>query len=129
MIRRRRECASCGHRFSTIETVLREGLVVLKRDGRREEFDREKLLNGLRRACEKRPVQAEQLNLLVDDVLAVIEARAEEEIPSGDIGELVMERLRRIDKVAYVRYASVYKDFRDVTEFAHEIAALERHDP
>jgi transcriptional repressor NrdR len=125
-IRRRRECVTCGHRYSTLETILREGLVVVKRDGRREEFDRNKILNGLRKACEKRQIQAEQLNLLIDDVLADLEARYDDEIPSEMIGELVMHRLVRLDKVAYLRYASVYKEFGDIADFLNEARALER---
>lgn len=125
-IRRRRECLKCGHRYSTIETVLREGLVVVKRDGRREEFDRNKVLNGLRKACEKRQIQGEQLNLLLDEVIADLESRYDDEIPSEMIGELVMQRLQRLDKVAYLRYASVYKDFRDIADFLEEAIALDR---
>lgn len=125
-IRRRRECLKCGHRYSTIETILREGLVVVKRDGRREEFDRNKVLNGLRKACEKRQIQGEQLNLLLDEVIADLESRYDDEIPSEMIGELVMQRLQRLDKVAYLRYASVYKDFRDIADFLEEAIALDR---
>ncbi len=124
-IRRRRECISCGHRFSTTETVLREGLVVIKRDGRREDFDRSKLLNGLRKACEKRPIDAEQLNMLVEDVTDALESRFDYEVPSGAVGEQVMEHLRRIDSVAYIRFASVYKDLRDLTDIVAEINRLE----
>lgn len=124
-IRRRRECVTCGTRYSTIETILREGLLVVKRDARREEFDRNKILNGLRKACEKRQIQAEQLNLLVDDVIAEVEARYDDEIPSEMLGELVMQRLLRLDKVAYLRYASVYKDFGDIADFLEEARNLE----
>jgi len=124
-IRRRRECASCGHRFSTTESVLREGLVVIKRDGRREDFDRSKILNGLRRACEKRPIDAEQLNLLVEDVTDALESRFDYEVPSKAVGEQVMDHLKRIDSVAYIRFASVYKDLRDLTDIVAEINRLE----
>jgi transcriptional repressor NrdR len=99
-------------------------MVVIKRDGRREDFDREKLLHAVRQACHKRPVDAEQLAMLVDDVLDATEAAYESEIPSRAIGEAVMERLRKIDQVAYVRFASVYKEFRDVTEFVKEIKEM-----
>jgi transcriptional repressor NrdR len=125
-IRRRRECLECGHRFSTTETLVREGLVVIKRDGRREEFDREKLVRAVRSACHKRPVDVEQLTMLVEDVMDVVEAQFDGEIPSRAIGDAVMQRLRRIDQVAYVRFASVYKEFRDVSEFMHEISNLEK---
>jgi transcriptional repressor NrdR len=124
-IRRRRECASCGHRFSTTETVHREGLVVIKRDGRREDFDRSKILAGLRKACEKRPIDAEQLNMLVEDVTDALESRFDYEVPSGSVGEQVMEHLKRIDSVAYIRFASVYKDLRDLTDIVAEINRLE----
>jgi len=124
-IRRRRECIDCSHRYTTSETILREGLVVIKRDGRREEFDRAKIVNGLRRACEKRPINAEQLNMLVEDVIDALEGQYDLEIPSGGIGEKVMEHLRRIDPIAYIRFASVYKDFRDLAEMVEEISRLE----
>lgn len=123
-IRRRRECLECGHRFSTTESLVRDGLVVIKRDGRREEFDREKLVHAVRAACHKRPVDLEQIAMLVEDVVDVLEAQYENEIPSKSIGENVMQRLRGIDQVAYVRFASVYKEFRDVSEFMQEISTL-----
>jgi len=123
-IRRRRECLECGHRFSTTESLVRDGLVVIKRDGRREEFDREKLIHAVRAACHKRPVDIEQMTMLVDDVVDVLEAQFESEIPSSAVGENVMQRLRNIDQVAYVRFASVYKEFRDVSEFMQEISSL-----
>ncbi|MCB1104458.1 MAG: transcriptional repressor NrdR [Opitutaceae bacterium] len=123
-IRRRRECLECGNRFSTTESLVRDGLVVIKRDGRREEFDREKLIHAVRAACHKRPVDIEQMSMLVDDVVDVLEAQFESEIPSSAIGENVMQRLRTIDQVAYVRFASVYKEFRDVSEFMQEISSL-----
>jgi transcriptional repressor NrdR len=117
-IRRRRECLECGHRYSTTETLVRDGIVVLKRDGRREDFDRDKLVRSVRAACHKRPVDAEQIAMLIEDLLD------EKEIPSRAIGEGVMHRLRNVDQVAYVRFASVYKEFRDVAEFVDEISAL-----
>ncbi len=123
-IRRRRECLECGHRYSTTESVLRDGMAVIKRDGRREEFDREKLVRAVRAACHKRPVDLEQITMLVEDVVDVLEARFESEIPSSAIGEGVMQRLRTVDQVAYVRFASVYKEFRDVAEFVDEVSAL-----
>ncbi|MFI5356676.1 MAG: transcriptional regulator NrdR [Opitutales bacterium] len=123
-IRRRRECLECGHRFSTTESLIRDGMVVIKRDGRSEEFDREKLVHAVRAACHKRPVDLEQIAMLVEDVVDVLEAQYENEIPSQAIGESVMQRLRSIDQVAYVRFASVYKEFRDVSEFMQEISTL-----
>jgi len=126
-IRRRRECLECGHRFTTTETLVLDGMIVIKRDGRREEFDREKLVHSVRAACHKRPVDIEQITMLVEDVIDAIEARFENEIPSQAIGESVMQRLRSIDQVAYVRYASVYKEFRDVSEFMSEIGSLDKN--
>ena len=123
-IRRRRECLECGHRYTTIENLVRDGMMVTKRDGRREEFDREKLLRAIRAACHKRPVDLEQITMIVDDVIDALEAQYESEIPSRAIGDEVMRHLRRIDQVAYVRFASVYKEFRDVAEFMDEISNL-----
>ena len=125
-IRRRRECLECGHRYTTTETHVRDGIVVLKRDGRREDFDRDKLVRAVRAACHKRPVDAEQIAMLIEDVLDALEARFDSEIPSQAIGDGVMQRLRKIDQVAYVRFASVYTEFRDVTEFVDEISSLRR---
>src|SRR5580658_5249982 len=125
-IRRRRECLECGHRFTTTESLVRDGMSVVKRDGRREEFDREKLFRAVRAACHKRPVDLEQITMLVEDVIDAIEAQFENEIPSRAIGEAVMQRLRNIDQVAHVRFASVYKEFRDVSEFTEEVNALGR---
>jgi|UniRef100_UPI00404AE97B transcriptional repressor NrdR len=123
-IRRRRECLECGNRFSTTESFVRDGLVVLKRDGRREEFEREKLVHAIRSACHKRPVDLEQITMIVDDVVDMVEAQYENDIPSRALGESVMQRLRAIDQVAYVRFASVYKEFRHVSEFMQEISTL-----
>ncbi len=127
-IRRRRECLECGYRYSTTEVLVRDGLVVLKRDGRREDFDRDKLVRAIRAACHKRPVDPEQITMLVEDVMDALEAQFDKEIPSRAIGEGVMQRLRTVDQVAYVRFASVYKEFRDVAEFVDEISALAKKD-
>lgn len=124
-IRRRRECLECGHRFSTTEVLIREGLSVVKRDGRREEFQREKLFGAVSAACHKRPIDQEQIAMLVEDVIDILEAQYESQIPSRAIGDAVMERLGRMDQVAYVRFASIYKQFRDVNEFMAEIHALD----
>jgi transcriptional repressor NrdR len=123
-IRRRRECLECGHRFTTTENLVRDGMHVIKRDGRREEFDREKLIRAVRAACHKRPIDLEQVAMLVEDTIDALEAQFESEIPSQAIGEGVMQRLRNVDQVAYVRFASVYKEFRDVSEFMNEINTL-----
>ena len=123
-IRRRRECLECGHRYSTTESLVRDGLVVIKRDGRREEFSREKLVHAVRAACHKRPVDAEQITMLIEDVIDMLDAQYENEIPSAAVGDAVMQRLRTVDQVAYVRFASVYKEFRDVAEFMQEISTL-----
>jgi len=125
-IRRRRECTECGHRYSTTEVLVRDGVIVLKRDGRREDFDRDKLIRAVRAACHKRPVDGEQITMLVEDAMDALEAQYEKEIPSHAIGESVMQRLRTVDQVAYVRFASVYKEFRDVAEFVDEVSLLAR---
>lgn len=123
-IRRRRVCNACGHRFTTYEEILKTGLRVIKRDGRREDFDRRKLVAGIQRACEKRPISEAEIESLVDGVIAEIEAEYEREVPSTVIGRKVMDRLQRLDEVAYVRFASVYRRFRDVTQFLKEVENL-----
>jgi len=125
-VRRRRQCAGCGYRFTTVEEILREDRAVIKRDGSREDFSRDKMLSGLRKATEKRPIEAEQIEMLVADVLAEIERNYESEIPSIRIGEMIMERLKQVDQIAYVRFASVYKEFRDIGELADEINSLRK---
>ena len=114
-IRRRRECLECGHRFSTTETLVRDGIIVIKR---------EKLVRAVRAACHKRPVDLEQITMLIEDVVDSVEAEFDSEIPSRALGHGVMQRLRNIDQVAYVRFASVYKEFRDVAEFVDEVSSL-----
>jgi transcriptional repressor NrdR len=123
-IRRRRQCQSCDYRFTTGEEIIREDWFVIKADGRREPFDRNKILNGLRRACEKRPIDGEQVEMLVTDVTFELENEFDTEIPTRAIGERIMNRLRKVDQIAYVRFASVYKDFRDIAELAQEISNL-----
>ncbi len=123
-IRRRRECMDCGHRYSTTEQILRENLYVMKRDGRREDFNKTKIVNSLRRACQKRPVDAEQINILIEDMIDQLENEYGMDIPSGAIGDKVLENLKSIDAIAYIRFASVYKDFRNLEEFLDEIGAL-----
>jgi transcriptional repressor NrdR len=125
-IRRRRQCLACGQRFSTIERTELGVLLVAKKDGRREEFSRDKILLGVRRACEKRPIPLGAIEALVDDIEARVHALGKAEVPTRLIGELVMERLRDLDDVAYIRFASVYRAFRDVEDLKEELAALER---
>ena len=128
-IRRRRECIQCGHRFTTYETIEPFDLVVIKRNGSREPFDREKLLRGLAKACEKRPVSMEELEEATDQIIAELEGEGSREIPTKLLGVKVMDRLHGIDQVAYVRYASVYRQFQDVGEFIDEINSMERRVP
>jgi transcriptional repressor NrdR len=126
-IRRRRECLSCGQRFTTAERVELGGLVVVKKDGRREEFSREKILLGVRKACEKRPIPHGSVEALVDDVEAQVHDQGKAEVPTSFVGELVIDRLRELDEVAYIRFASVYRAFRDVDDLKEELAVLERN--
>lgn len=123
-IRRRRECLECGHRFTTNEGLVRDSLIVVKRDGRTEPFIRDKLVGAVRSACHKRPIDGEQIYMLVEDVIDAVEAGFESQVPTKAIGEQVMLRLRKLDQVAYVRFASVYKEFRDVNEFVDEVTSL-----
>lgn len=123
-IRRRRECEACGRRFTTYERLEELPALVVKRDGRREPFDREKLLAGLLKACEKRPVPRAELVRIVEAVESELARREEREMSAESIGALVIERLRELDQVAYVRFASVYRRFEDVEQFVHELNAL-----
>ena len=125
-IRRRRECLQCGHRFTTYEQIERNDLRVIKSNGSREPFDREKLMRGLLKACEKRPVGIETLEQAVEDIIDNLQKDNQREIPTARIGPVVMAKLQKIDPVAYVRYASVYRKFEDVGEFLDEIESLER---
>lgn len=124
-IRRRRECTECGYRFTTYEQLEHNDLRVVKRDGVREPFKREKLLNGLIKACEKRPVSIEVLETAVEEIINDLTAQNLKEIPSRMIGPLVMTRLQKIDHVAFVRYASVYREFADIGDFSDVIQSLE----
>lgn len=124
-IRRRRQCVACGYRFTTYEEIERGGLVVLKRDGRREEFSREKLLSGVRKACQKRPVSPKTIEDLLERIVMEVTDKYEREVSAEVIGKLVMEGLREIDEVAYVRFASVYRRFQEATDFVHEVKKLE----
>ena len=123
-IRRRRECLACHKRFTTYETMESLPLMVIKKDGSRQSFDRNKLLSGLIRACEKRPVPYSVLEEMIDEIEQVLQNKMEREIPSSEIGELVMERLKKVDEVAYVRFASVYRQFKDINTFMLELSKL-----
>lgn len=123
-IRRRRECIQCGKRFTTYEAIEDVPIIVVKKDCSREAFDRGKLTRGLLRACEKRPVSAEQIDQIVDRIEAQLQNSLEREIPSATIGELAMNELRKVDEVAYVRFASVYRQFRDINTFMDELTKL-----
>ncbi len=125
-VRRRRECLACGHRFTTYERIEETPALVVKRDGRREPYDRGKVLGGLLRACEKRPVALRQLEEAADAVEAAVNRKDEREIPSTEIGQVLMERLRALDQIAYVRFASVYRRFEDVEQFLVELKRLRR---
>ena len=125
-IRRRRECTECLHRFTTYEEIERATIRVIKRDGRSEPFNRNKLTVGLSKACEKRPVSLDDIEKAVEDIKADLEASYTREVPSSVIGGKVMEKLHGLDEVAYVRYASVYRHFKDIGEFIDEIQSLER---
>jgi len=123
-IRRRRECLKCLKRYTTYEHVERAPLMVIKKDGRREPFDRNKILAGLMRACEKRPISMEKLEEIVDDIERQLQRAHEKEAKSSEIGELIMSKLHALDEVAYVRFASVYRQFKDINEFMKEIKDL-----
>lgn len=124
VIRRRRECLTCKRRFTTYERVEELTPLIVKKDGRREGFDRDKLLAGLQKACEKRAVGVGELESLADEVEKKLQELGEKEVPSSVVGEAVMERLQRLDEVAYVRFASVYRSFRDIGEFMDELREL-----
>ena len=123
-IRRRRECLKCAKRFTTYEMIESLPIIVIKKDGSRETFDRQKLLTGMLRACEKRPVSIETLDHAITDIETVIQNSLDREVSSDKIGELVMEKLKDIDEVAYVRFASVYREFKDLSTFMDELKKL-----
>ena len=123
-IRRRRECLACGKRFTTYEIIERLPLVVIKRDGSRQSFDKVKLINGMVRACEKRPVSLSQLETIADEIEQELQSGLEREVRTVDIGEMVMARLKDVDEVAYVRFASVYRSFKDINTFMEELSKL-----
>jgi len=123
-IRRRRECLSCKRRFTTYEKIEEIPYMVVKKDGSRQPFDSQKLLRGLLKACEKRPIPVSQVEEIVEEIESRLHERAEKEIKAAEIGQFVMDRLKELDKVAYVRFASVYREFRDVMEFKQELESL-----
>lgn len=123
-IRRRRECLACGKRFTTYEKIETIPIVVIKRNGMRETFNRDKVLNGILRACEKRPVTLKEIDNLIDDVESKLYNMLEREVSSERIGEMVMERLQKLDDIAYVRFASVYRQFKDINSFMDELAKM-----
>jgi transcriptional repressor NrdR len=123
-IRRRRECLSCKRRFTTYEKIEEIPYMVVKKDGTRQPFDSQKLLRGMMRACEKRPIQISQLEEVIEEVESLLQERPDKEIGVAEIGQLVMDRLKALDKVAYVRFASVYREFEDVAEFRQELEDL-----
>ena len=123
-IRRRRECRSCGVRFTTYERIQSTALLVSKQDNRREEFNREKLVSGLRKACAKRPISSRTIEKMVEDIEAELQHLGQGEVPTSVIGEMVMDRLSKVDRVAYIRYASVYRDFQDIESFEMAVKDL-----
>ncbi len=127
-IRRRRECDKCNERFTTFEYVEKTPLIVVKRDGSRQAFDRAKITNGLLRACEKRPVSMEKIESIVSEIERDLQSEMEGEVSSLRIGEMILSRLKKLDEVAYVRFASVYRQFRDVSEFSEEVQGLLRRE-
>ena len=120
-IRRRRECTKCGHRFTTYEEIDRDEVLVVKKDGRRETFDRSKVDKAIRRACGKRPVSDEQIRTMIDHVVANLEG---DEVPAAKVADLVMDELHKVDEVAYIRFASVYRQFKDVAQFLSAITEI-----
>jgi len=119
--RRRRECLKCQKRFTTYERVEGVELIVVKKDNRREQFDRQKLMHGLLRSCEKRPIKQEKIEKMVDEIETELRTKESTEIPSKEIGEIVVEKLKNIDEIAYVRFASVYRQFKDAKQFLKEV--------
>ena len=124
VIRRRRMCLQCGHRFTTYEEVVKTKLRIIKRDGRHEDLDRAKLISGIERACEKRPVSVADMENLVDSILDELDSEYEREVPSQVVGKKVMDRLEKLDEIAFVRFASVYRRFKDTNQFLNAIQGL-----
>jgi len=123
-IRRRRECLKCGKRFTTYEKISKEDIYVIKKDGRREKFDREKLEGGIIKAFEKRPIPKEKINETINEIEEQIRKKGKKEIKTSEIGEIVMKKIKKLDNVAYIRFASVYRDFQDINDFKQEMKKL-----
>jgi transcriptional repressor NrdR len=123
-VRRRRECLKCGKRFTTYEYIEEVSLMVIKKDGRREPFDRKKILAGIMRACEKRPISMEKMEDMVTQIERAIQKKSDREVAASRIGELIMEKLKALDEVAYVRFASVYRQFKDLGQFMEELKGI-----
>ncbi|HRS06852.1 MAG TPA: transcriptional regulator NrdR [Candidatus Ratteibacteria bacterium] len=123
-VRRRRECLRCEKRYTTYEEIEKKPLIVVKKDGRRENFVKEKVFNGIKKACEKLPISTEKISFIVDEIEQELRQRFEKEVASKEIGRLIIEKLRKIDEVAYVRFASVYRQFKDISEFEKEIEEM-----
>ena len=126
-IRRRRECLNCKRRFTTYENIEEASLMVIKKDGRRESYDRKKILAGIKKACEKRPISTQRLEELADKIEYTLQSKYEKEVDAAVIGELLMEFLYELDEVAYVRFASVYRQFKDINQFMKELKGLLNH--
>lgn len=125
-IRRRRECLKCQHRFTSYESIEKEPLIICKRDNTRESFSRDKIMNGLKKACQKRPVSVRQMTSIVDEIETELNSTMSGEVPTREIGERIMAKLRELDEVAYIRFASVYRDFDDANSFLDELENLKR---
>ncbi len=123
-VRRRRECLKCNKRYTTYERVSKDGLYVIKKDGKRETFDSEKLKGGIQKAFEKRPIPKEKIDKMINEIEEQLRKKGKRELKSSTIGELIMKKLKKIDNVAYIRFASVYRDFQDIKDFRKEISAL-----
>jgi len=123
-IRRRRECLNCGKRFTTYEEIEMKPLIVIKKDGRREKFNREKIFTGIQKACEKRPISTEEIEKIIMEIEQELRQKFDREVPSKEIGKIIIKRLKKIDKVAYIRFASVYREFQDISEFKKEIEKI-----
>jgi len=123
-IRRRRECLKCGKRFTTSERIVRDDLFIIKKDGRREKFERQKLENGINRAFEKRPISKEEITNMINEIEELLRKRGKKEITSSAVGEIVMKKIKKMDNVAYIRFASVYRDFQDASDFTKEVKEL-----
>lgn len=123
-IRRRRECLNCGKRFTTYEEIEMKPLIVIKKDGRREKFNREKIFTGIQKACEKRPISTDEIEKIIMEIEQELRQKFDREVPSKEIGKIIIKKLKKIDKVAYIRFASVYREFQDISEFKKEIEKI-----